>query len=391
MASSPLRLLRAGPPPPTVAFLADALFFVRAVPVTKEATAAEAASQAELALEALSPFPLAQLYYGYFWAPGSERALVFGAYRRRFTAEQTAGWDGAEVVLPEFAAVLGFAPEPATTVVLASAEGFTAVHWDDSPVPARVIHRAVLPDAMEEDRARAREELLREIGGSRTVVDVTGPLAAEPRLTDREIVFRGPDFVSRLGASTAAALDVRDKTELAALRNARRRDVLLWRVMIGSVAALLILALGEIALRGGREWNKVRTRQYAAQKPLVDKIEAMHRLTNQIDDMATKRLLPLEMVGQLVGENLERKPAEIQFTRIHAETTQGLYTIVVSGRSTNPAQATAYETTLKSLPTVHSADLKFDQVSGDRATFRLVVTFKPGSLQSTPPSVVSNK
>ena len=67
MSASPLSFLRAGPPPPTVALLPDALFFTRAVPITTGATAAEAAAQIELALEAVSPFPLAQLYYGWFW------------------------------------------------------------------------------------------------------------------------------------------------------------------------------------------------------------------------------------------------------------------------------------------------------------------------------------
>ena len=105
--SSPFRFLRAGPPPPRVALLSDALFFTRSVPVAKGATPAQAAAELELALEGISPFPLAQLYYGWFWVPGAERALVFASYRRRFTAEQTADWEQAELVLPTFAAVLG--------------------------------------------------------------------------------------------------------------------------------------------------------------------------------------------------------------------------------------------------------------------------------------------
>src|SRR5262245_13996242 len=100
MCASPLRLLRAGPPPPKVALLPDALFFTRAVPVTNGALPAEATTQIELAIEGFSPFPLAQLYYGWFWIPGAEQALVFAAYRRRFTAEQTALWGDAELVLP---------------------------------------------------------------------------------------------------------------------------------------------------------------------------------------------------------------------------------------------------------------------------------------------------
>src|SRR5687768_15593209 len=114
MCASPFRFLRAGPPPQKVTLLSDAMFFTRSVPVTAGATASEAATQVELALEAVAPFPLAQLYYAWFWLPGSERALVFAAYRRRFTSDQIADWDGAELVLPAFGAVLGATVEPST-------------------------------------------------------------------------------------------------------------------------------------------------------------------------------------------------------------------------------------------------------------------------------------
>ena len=107
MTLSLLKSLQAGVPPPKVLLLPDALFFVRAVPILAGAGALEAAAQIELALEALSPFPPAQLYHGSFWLPGAERALVYAAYRRRFTGEQVAEWERAELVLPAFAALLG--------------------------------------------------------------------------------------------------------------------------------------------------------------------------------------------------------------------------------------------------------------------------------------------
>jgi hypothetical protein len=69
MCASPLNFLRKGPPPPNVVLLPDALFFTRAIPVSAGASATEALSQVELALETISPFPLAQLYYGAYWVP----------------------------------------------------------------------------------------------------------------------------------------------------------------------------------------------------------------------------------------------------------------------------------------------------------------------------------
>lgn len=389
MCASPLRFLRAGPPPPRVALLPDALFFTRSVPITKGATQAEAGAQIELALESVSPFPLAQLYYGWFWVPGSEYSLVFAAYRRRFTTEQTAAWEGAELVLPGFAAVVGADVLAATTVLLNSAEGWTAVYWEQPGVPAKVVFSPLDLEATEDDRARVREEVLREIGGSKKVIELESPLMADPAATDREIVFRSGEVVSRIPAPAASALDVRDKGELAALRNAHKRDVLLWRIALGSAAALLLLFIGELALLGGREWQRVRMRQYDAQKPLVDKIASVHKLTNLIEDLATKRLLPLEMVTQLVGENNERLPADILFTRVHAEQAQGLYTLVIEGKTDNSAQVNAYEATVANLPSVQNAKATISQVSGTRATFTLVVNFKPNSLKPTGTSLAA--
>lgn len=383
MSASSLNFLRAGPPPPKVALLPDALFFTRAVPITPGATPAEAAAQVELAIEAVSPFPLAQLYYGWFRAPGAEQAFVFAAYRRRFTPDQIALWDGAELVMPAFAALVGAEVAPATTIVLTSPEGLTAVHWEQPTVPAKVLFRPIEPEATEEARVQARDELLRAFDGSRKVIDLTAPLEPEPASSDREVVFRSGDFASRVPATATAALDVRDKAELAALRSSRRRDVMLWRVALGAAAALLLLGVAELGLVGGRAWQSTRVRQYDAQKGPVSEISNKQELTNRIDSLRTKQLLPLEMVTQLVGENNERIPADIQFRTVQADTTRGLNSVFVTGKATNPAQVNVYENTLKALPTIEKVEAPISQVGGGQATFTLTVTFKPNALKPT--------
>lgn len=391
MSSSPLNFLLAGPPPPKVALLPDGLFFTRSVPVASDAKPADAAMQIELALEAMSPFPLAQLYHGSFWVPGATQALVFAAYRRRFTSEQTAAWDGAELVLPSFVAVVGARVEPATTVVLDAPEGLTAVHWEQPAVPSKVLFRPVSPEVAPEERLKVRDELVRALPGSKRVIELSSPLAPEPARGDREIVFRSGELVSRLPATAVAAIDVRDKDELAALRSARRRDVILWRTVLGCAAAILLMGLGELALAGAGLWQKNRVRQYNAQKPRVDKIESKFTLANRIEELATKRLLPLEMVTQLVGEKNERIPPEIQFTRVQADTSRGLYTVYVEGKTSNPAQVNVYETTLKAVPACQTVEAKFSQLAGDKATFTLTVTFKPDALKPTGAALASSR
>jgi hypothetical protein len=377
---SPLRFLRAGPPPPNVVLLPDALFFTRVVAVSEGATTAAAAAEIELALEAVSPFPLAQLYYGWFWKPGSRHALLFAAYRRRFTAEQTAAWAEAELVLPTFAALAGAEVPGATTIVLTAPEGLTAVHWEAPGVPSQVKFLPLAPEANEEERARLREDLLRAIGGSKKTIDLAAAPAADSAKSDREVIFRAGEVVSRLPAPSGSTLDVRDKAELAALRAARGRDVLLWRLTVGAAAALVLLGLGELGLVGGRFWQQSRTAIVRAQQPTVLKIMSSQSLANRIDELATKRLLPFEMITQMIAPE-DRKPKEIQFVRVRAKTSDGINKIEVDCTSSNDALLPVYKNTLSALPTVQSVeDLNFQTRNGT-ATFTLVVTFKPETLK----------
>jgi hypothetical protein len=360
-----------------VALLPDGLFFVRAVEVPAGLAPAEVGAQVELALEALAPFPLAQLYHGYFWTPGAGRALVFAAYRRRFTADQVAAWDGMELVLPTFAALLGGAVPPSTTVLLASPAGLTGIHWDAGPVPAQVCFLPVAPEASEEDRARVRDELLRR-WPSREIIDLPEAPVAEPAPSDRELVFASGAFVSRLPRESAAALDLRDKEELALLRRGRGRALLLWRVLVGCFAAALAMGAGELALLGGGLWQTTRLALLHAQAPAVEQIITAQSLANRISELSTKRLLPLEMLTAIVGPHDELKPASVVFLRMY---TTGELGLTVEAQTSNPGDINAYHDALAALPAVAAVTATNLRQQNNVTNFTLVIGFKPRVLQ----------
>jgi hypothetical protein len=331
----------------------------------------------ELALESLSPFPLAQVYFGYFWPEGADRALAYAAYRRRFTVEQVEGWRGVEHVVPTFAAVLGIPAEPATTLILASAEGLTAAHWDRGPVPASVHYQPLPPDAPEEERAAARARLLRAAGESARVIDVGAP-PLPVGAGERELAFTVGDLRSVIPAGVADALDVRDKAELAALARARHRDMLLWRVALGAVAACLLMALGEVALFGAGLWEKTRLAKVAAQKPTVAHIMGEQELASRIDDLSTKRLLPLEMISAAAPEVAEPKaPPSIQFLHATANT---LDSIQIEAQTSNAGEIAGYKTALEQAPGIERVEIRDQRARDNVVTFLLVITFKPGAL-----------
>jgi hypothetical protein len=373
MCASPINFLRSGPPPPRVAILSDAVFFSRAIPMRADATRDEVVAGVGLALEALSPFPVAQLYCGYFWTPGAPLALAFAAYRRRFTAEQVEGWNGAQHVMPAFAAILGSESAPATTVLLNTPEGLTAVHWEKGPVPSLVLHRTLAPGATEEERALARAELIKASGGSVKVVDVATAPVVQASRSDREVIFIAGELRSVLPAAVALALDVRDKADLASLARARKRDLLLWRVAMASVAACLLFAVAELSLFGAGFWEKARTAKVGAQSTTVARIMGDQDLANRIEKLSTERLLPLEMISIVAA----KKPAAIQFLRA---TTSGLYTIQIEAQTNNAGEIGGYRSALEQTPGCDSVEVRDQVLRNNVASFTLIVTFKPAAL-----------
>ncbi len=379
MCASPFDVFRGGPPPPRVAVLPDAVFFSRAMPVAASASRADVVAQVGLVLESLSPFPLAQLYFGYYWPPGAERALAFASYRRRFTAEQLSEWAGAERVMPAFATIFGYEAGPATTVVLSSTEGLTAVHWDSGQVPSAVLHQPLAPDAPEEVRAEARARLIKAAGEAVKVVDIPSPPAAVAGGSDRELVFEAGGLRSRLPADVAAALDVRDKGDLLALAKARRRDMVLWRAAVAAVALCIILTLAEIALFGAGLWQKARVTKVAAQRMTVSRIRDEQDLAGRIDDLSTKRLLPLEMISVASPEvAMPKSPPAIQFLRA---TTPALNTIQIEAQTSNAGAIAGYKTAIEQAPGVDRVEIRDQRARDNVVTFTLIITFKPGALQ----------
>lgn len=376
MSASPLSFFRSGPPPPKVALLRDSVFFSRTIPVSKGATRDEVVVQVGIILESLSPFPLAQLYYGYYWPEAAEHALAFACYRRRFTVEELEQWNGAEHVMPAFAALLGAAVAPATTILLASAEGLTAIHWGRGPVPTAVLHQAVLPEAPPEERAAIRLQLIRNAGEAAKVIDVESAPLAQPG--ENELVFAAGPVQSRIPSVVAAALDVRDRAELVSLARGRRRDMVLWRITLGAIAACLLFLVGEISLFGAGFWEKARVTKVAAQRPTVEHVMGEQELASRIDDLSTKRLLPLEMISAVSPEMaLPKTPTAIQFLRA---TASALDTIQVEAQTTNAGEISGYRNALLQTAGVERVDIQDQRARDNVVTFTLIVTFKPGML-----------
>lgn len=356
------------------ALLPDDRFFTTTVPLAAVEEAGPVASQVELALEAVSPFPLAQLYHGHFTRPGAKRALAFAAYRKRFATEESAAWAGVDLAAPAFAVLLAVpAPAGATTWLITREDGLTAIYFDDdSGVPAAVRVGAWLPEATPAEQAAVREALLREFPGSRTVVDLTPPV--QDLAEGEAIAFQAGPLRAEISEDAAAVLDVRDKTELAALAQARMRDRWLWRAFLGAAAVIGLCVLTELALLGGRALLATRVAERDAQAPGVAEIMTKQALATRIEELASKRLLPLEMISVVSAV----RPPSIQFT---STTTNGLYTLEIQAQTAAQGEIDSFESALRQQPACERVEVQ-DLVSRPGVTtFKLLVTFKPDAVR----------
>ena len=373
---SSLKRFLPAPPERKVAILADAHFFVRSVPVTEGALTSEVPGQVELALEMIAPFPLAQLYYGYKWKLGATHALVFAAYRKRFTSDEVDGWAGAEAVLPAFVTLLNGVPASGTTMLLSGTNSLTAVYYGDaSGVPTQVRVEPLEPDVTDANRAVVRDTLHKSLGGTLQTVEISGPPQLDPNSDQGEFIFRAGDFSAQFSAAEIEPLDVRDKDELVARRRTHARDIILWRTFVGCAAVIALAAFLEVALVGSAFWQKQRLAVIEKQTPVVNGIMTSQNLATRIDELSSKRLMPFEMLALL---NTKR-PHTIQFMRT---VTSGLYTLEVRAQTNASGDIDVFRSALNQLPECEKAEV-LDPTSRDGvSTFRLVVTFKPNAFKS---------
>jgi hypothetical protein len=365
----------------SVVLLPDARFFVRAVPVNAAAGAEAVSREVELALEVVSPFPVSQLFYGYLWHPESVHALVFAAFRRRFTDDEQAAWVEAERVVPQFVLAASLNPGAGRTVVLGDGASLTAVYWGEpGPVPSRVVTAPLAPEANDVERSAVRSALLRAVGSvGAGVVDLPTPVRTPDEGNEQRVLWAAGEYTLSLPLANGSHLDVRDKGELAARRASQRRARLLWRGFLAGLGALVLLTLGEVALIGLRAWEAGRLARVEAQQPAVDRIMSQQALATRIEELSTKQLRPFEMISlvTVAGNPGTQKPVSVQFIRT---VTNGLYTLEVEAQTKVGGDLALYQAALRQNPAVASVEVAKHDVRDATTTFVLVITFKPEAL-----------
>lgn len=398
--------LKMSVPARKIVLLPDSHFFCRAVPITETDKPAEIAAQVELALEGMSPFPPAQMYHGHFWKPGAKHACVFAAYRKRFTAEQVETWSDAEAVLPTFASMLGASAKHPITLLLWSEKSLTAINWSNmGDAPESIVSRELPPEPTDANRETLRTAVLQECGfvpgvpvfGStgavipeaaphqsgetRTILEPTTAPKFDDAARGDEFKFHCSPLATKFTREELDVLDVRDKEELASRRRARARDLLLWRILLGCFAAIVLAAVLDLSLIGTRLWQKARTIQVERQEPYVTKILIAKNLSLRVEERSTKRMRPFDMIKKIA----EKKPNTTTFISATV-TTPNFYTVDITAQTANSTDIDNFRSALSASPWCESVDFpaKDSRLANGLSNFRVIVTFKSNAFITDP-------
>ena len=374
--TSPLTRAFTGPKPQEAAMLPGNRFFVRRLAVEGE----DVPGQVNLALEAISPFPLEQMLVGFVTSADGKQVLAYAAHRRRFTAEESFAWPEDCQVVPEFLALCGHRPAAGGIVVHRGEERLTALAWKaGEELPAAIVV-AELADA--DEAGLAREAAARaDLAADSPVENLTGALSGA--IVEGNLIlkgeFEGTFTIPKKGLDDS---DIRDSDFLAERRKKERLNLILWNVARAGVAVLVLSLLLDIAgFVVGLRSHALEVANEARQ-PLVEDIEESQKITDRILELGVKRLLPMEMLA-LVNE---KRPATVEFTNVHCEVKKLKDSVLtkpvmtVDARTPNAGDISDFLKAVQAMPEVEAVTNTEPRVRDTSTTFRLEITFKQAAL-----------
>jgi hypothetical protein len=362
--------------PQEAAMLPGNRFFVRRLAVEGD----DISGQVNLALEAVSPFPLEQMLVGFVLSADGKQALAYAAHRRRFTAEESFAWPEDCPVVPEFLALCGHRPTADGIIVHRGDERLTALAWKAGEVLPAVIVVAELADADEAGIAReaaARADLPADTSAGAVTGALSGALADGNLVLKRE--GNGTFTIPKAGLDDS---DIRDSDFLAERRKKERLNLILWNsARLGAAALVAALVMDVTGFIVGLRSHSLEVAN-DGRRALVEDIEASQAITSRILELGVKRLLPIEMLA-LVNE---KRPATVEFTNIHCElkkpkdSTLTKPMMTVDAKTPNAGDISDFLKAVQAMPEVESATNSEPRVRETSTTFRLEITFKQAAL-----------
>ena len=277
-------------PLPDVLVLPAEYFFIEKVEVPTALAPAELADFAELSMEAVSPFPLDQLRWGFLIAPDGQHLLIYAALKERLklaghTELETYTW-----VLPDFTTLQGARFTRDTEVVLEGEHYTTSFLLPSGEASPENIRS--LPAGSDTPHSKSQSihlKLLTVELSEQSIptfkFETIGESPADGLWSPLE-----PDEASLWNA------DIRPSSFKTVERSARRTTSLVTRIMGYAAIFAIVLIVFEGLLFLGDFWLGTRTAKIDEQATPVRRIEDKQSLLNKLDQVAQNELRPIAML-----------------------------------------------------------------------------------------------
>lgn len=371
-----------------------AYFFIRREEVAATLSESEQAALCELSLEALSPFPLEQLAWGWHRARNGEALLMFAACIPRLKGEGYDSWPEAEHVFPDFFPFILARPTEDPVVVYMHGSWLGGLLFDETAVslPKKWAFIA-LPGKTAEEWKTAAESNLPRLYKELTGRDPAAPVSIYglPELRsvrDGVIAVRHRPAFEEAGSGEGVqwrevdtgkdsrmlwTADLRERTFLDKEKKRRRLEGILWKAFVGSGIAALILVLLCLVYGLGNVLLRQRLAKIQAQSPAVAVAEENQMLLGKLEEFSRPPIRPFAMLDLLN----EDRPANVYFRVAYADNTDLL---IVEGNATNAEEVNRYQRALAGSGKFASVELSEIRSRGGEVQFTMRLRCPPENL-----------
>jgi len=365
------------------------MFFCRAIPLPTGIEASDIPQFVEISLEAIAPFPIEQMAWGYLRDPGSTRILIYAAYSNTLRQNGFGDMDRYYHALPGFIAGVVRRFEQPTVIFLYCEKGLSALFYvaGDS-LPVKIISVKLAEDKVDgqaeptpQTILDCREAMIRDHDMSGyTVDDGITCISAGQVGSDDLVCFLekrlepSGDFLAEqsrqlpFSVSELWQSDLRGSDFIERERKQRVTARRLWRInLLAGCAAVLLLIIQVGLFAYGIHLNR-QEETIVTQTSQVERIEENLNLLDKIEQFAKQELKLFQMLQTM--NNI--RPQSIYFTKASADNFNQLQVI---GQGNNVEEVNRFYKSLKQASGVSDVILNVTSRRG-KAPFTLTVTFE---------------
>lgn len=266
-------------------------FFIEQVEVPPALASSELADFAELSMEAIAPFPLDQLRWGFLTAPDGQNILIYAALRDRLKRAGHGELETYKWVLPDFATLHGARFSRDLTVTLQGEffdTSFRQPSGEALPENIRSLPTGSSKTSKASDQSLQLRALPVELTENGTPIFQFETVGEEPA--------SGHWSPLKPDEATLWQADIRPTNYKNIERSARRTTTLVTRIIGYAALFALFLILLEGLLFAGQLWLGTQKSKIDAQSTDVRRVEDKQSLMNKLEQVAQNELRPIAIL-----------------------------------------------------------------------------------------------